>query len=304
MPPRFTARTDFLKPIMEAELSDVTRKIYLERWRVILQHHQVDIFTILTQPKKYIAWIKNTYESLATQKSYLSAVLAVFRHNVGMKEQRNKAYRDWYAAFQAIHDQIDERYKRNEPSSRQKEGYVPFEEVVKARDRLEKGTDERLLLSIYTHIPPLRADFNRVRLYEGALPSSSREKNYIHLRDAKAILVLREFKTAGKMDDYEKELPQALVEEIEASVARHPRDYLFEDREHKPYRASTFNKWANRILARIFGKNLTISLMRHSFINSLDFNKLTVAEKEAIARDMTHTVGTQDRYRLIFGRKE
>jgi hypothetical protein len=41
-------------------------------------------------------------------------------------------------------------------------------------------------------------------------------------------------------------------------------------------------------------------MIRHAYINSLDFNKLTVAEKENIAKDMAHTIGTQDRYRLIF----
>jgi len=53
-------------------------------------------------------------------------------------------------------------------------------------------------------------------------------------------------------------------------------------------------------LKKLFNKPLTISLIRHSYINSLDFNKLSVIEKENIAKDMAHTVNTQDRYRLIF----
>lgn len=304
MPPKtkFSANHDFLQAISDAPLSDVSRRVYLERWKVILQHFEVDVFTILTQPKKYIQWIRSTYDSLATQKSYISAILAVFRHNQGLKTQRKAAYEQWYAAFKEIHEKIDEKYRKNEPSEKQMAGYVPYDEIVKKRDTLEKGTDERLLLAFYTYIPPLRCDFNAVRIYEDEKLPSSPEKNYINLntKQNKAQMVLQEFKTAQKMDKYDKELPESLVEEIKESLFKNPRDYLFQDRDGKPYRASSYNKWANRILFRLFDKHLTISLIRHSYINSLDFNKLTVEEKENIAKDMTHTVGTQDRYRLIF----
>lgn len=301
---RYTSAHDFLKGIMEADLSDQSRRIYLERWRTLLTHFQTDVFSILTEPKKYITWIKKTYDSPATQKSYLSAVLAMFRHNDGLKEQRKKAYLTWYNAFTEIHQLIDDRYKKNQPSDKQVAGYVPFDDIVKKRDELDMGTDERLLLSVYTHIPPLRCDFNAVRIYEeDELPSDAKkqEKNFIHLREHEpSVMVLHEFKTAGSMEPYKRDLPPLLVKEIQASLLKNPRTYLFEDRSKKPYRASSYNKWANRTLLKLFGKNLTISLIRHSYINSLDFNKITVEDKERIAKDMTHTVGTQDRYRLIF----
>jgi hypothetical protein len=75
---------------------------------------------------------------------------------------------------------------------------------------------------------------------------------------------------------------------------------LFMDREKKPYKENSYNRWVNRTLQKLFNKPLTISLIRHSYINSLDFNKMTIVQKEMIAKDMAHTVNTQDRYRLIF----
>lgn len=304
MPPsKFSQQHDFLKAIINAPISDTSKRVYLERWKILLAHAQTDIFTILTNPKKYIAWIQNTYDSLGTQKSYLSAVLAMFRHNQGMKEQRNHAYQTWYRAFQEVHEKIDERYRKNQPSEKQIDGYVAFDEIIRMRDTLKEGTDERLLLALYTYIPPLRCDFNHVRIYTDThLPDASKlERNYIHLDEKQptARMVLREFKTS-KTDSYDKQLPEPLVKEILASLHKNPRTFLFQDKHQKPYRASSFNKWANRTLNRLFGCNLTISLIRHSYINSLDFNKITVEEKENIAKDMTHTVGTQDRYRLIF----
>lgn len=300
---KFTAEYDFIENIMKAELSQVTKRVYLERIKYMLTHQKVDVFTILRNPQKYVAWIQQNFDSLATQKSYISAILAVFRHNEGLKQQEQKHYDAWYAAFQEIHAQIDERYKRNEPSERQTQGYVPFEEIVAKRDELEHGSLDRLLLGMYTYIPPLRADMNRVRVFDAYhIPNVIKEDNYMILDEKSKTgrLVLREFKTATSAHHYEKDLPSALVKEILANMERDPRDYLFQDRNGSPYRASSYTKWANRALQRIFGKNLTISLIRHSYINTLDFNTLTVQEKETIARDMAHTVGTQDRYRLIF----
>ena len=46
---------------------------------------------------------------------------------------------------------------------------------------------------------------------------------------------------------------------------------------------NTYTKWCNRVLERLFGRALTVSLIRHAYINTLDFNKLTIKEKEEIA---------------------
>lgn len=299
---KYTISHDFLAGIMQAELSPVTKRVYLERVRYMLSQLKVDIFTIIKNPQKYVSWINETFDALATRKSYMSAILAIFRHNEGLKQQEQKHYDAWFQAFQEIHTQIDERYKKNEPSERQTQGYVPFEEIVAKRDQLEKGSYDRLLLSLYTYIPPLRADWNCVRVFFAPAPAHIKDNNYmiIHEKDQTGKFVLKEFKTASSHHQYEKTLPTPLVAEIIANLERDPRNYLFQDRTGAPYRASSFTKWVNRTLLRLFDKNLTISLIRHAYINTLDFNTLTVQEKELIARDMAHTVGTQDRYRLIF----
>jgi len=295
---KYGSKTDFIQPITNASLSPVSKRVYLQRLKVLVQENKRDIYYIITHPNDFIEWIKKTYTSEQTQKSYISAVLAVFRHNKGLKDQESKNYTVWYSAFNDIHARIDERYKKNEPTQHQKDVYVPYTDIVKSRDELEKGSSERLLFCMYTMLPPLRADFNKVRIYHSTVPNDP-EKNYIIHRGNVATLVLQEFKTSKKIT-YEKDLPEELVKEIEASIEKNPRPWLFVDQKNKPFSAKSFTQWANRIFARVLGKRMTVSMIRHAYINNLDFNKLTVAEKEAIAKDMAHTVGTQDRYRLIF----
>lgn len=298
----YNENSPLLDGIMKANISQTSKKVYLERIKVLLQENKADIFTILQNPKKYVGWIQERYESDQSRKAYISGVLAVFRHNQGLKDQEKDAYLQWYKAFEEVHGRIEEKYKRNEPSKKQQENYVPFSQIVATRDTLSAGSNERLLFSLYTYLPPLRCDFNKVRIYKGALPSEEeREKNYIHMNGKEATLYLNEYKTKNKKsEDYVKKLPEALVEEIRTSLQENPRSWLFMDANGTPYHPKSFTKWANRVFARHLKKRMTISMIRHAYINSLDFNKITVAEKEAIAKDMAHTVGTQDRYRLIF----
>lgn len=298
---RYDEDSKLLEGIMTANLSATSKRVYLERVKVLMQQHTVDIYTLVTHPKKYIDWINTKYESDQTRKSYLSGVLAIFRHNPGLKEQEKDAYTLWYKAFDDVHGRIEERYKRNEPTEKQKESYVPYNKIVEARDTLKKGSSERLLFSMYTYLPPLRCDFNRVRIYKGHVPEGEKEQNYIVMTSKEATLFLNEYKTKSKSSTpYEKKLPEGLVEEIKASLEEQPRSWLFLDNNGQPFHPKSYTKWANRIFARVLKKRMTISMIRHAYINSLDFNKITVAEKEAIAKDMAHTVGTQDRYRLIF----
>jgi hypothetical protein len=285
--------------IKNADLSVVTKRTYLERLRYMIHDTKTDLYTILTNPKKYLDWIKNHSSSLQTQKSYISAILAVFKHTDDIKKTEQKHYYDWYQGFKEIHKQIDQKYKLNQPTEKQQQAYVPYADIVRKRDELEKGSRERLLLGMYTYLPPLRSDFNKIYIYEKK-PSEYEHPNHIRLFDTPPKLILNEYKTVTKNDSFEKDLPPELVDEIKESLKKEPREWLFMDREKKPYKENSYNRWVNRTLQKLFKKPLTISLIRHSYINSLDFNKMTIVEKEMIAKDMAHTVNTQDRYRLIF----
>ena len=292
----------YIQSIMDAPLSSVSKRVYLQRLKVLMQELHMNIAMLISTPQEVIEWIRKTYSSEQTQKSYISAILAVFRHNKGLKEKEQSAYKVWYEAFASIHNTIEERYKHNEPTQKQKEVYVPFADIIRKRDELPRGSFERLLFAFYTYLPPLRCDFNRVHIcYDSA---SDKEKNYItlHKDGTCGTLVLQEYKTQKSKEAFQKILPVELCNELRESLALHSREWLFVDKKGQPFSAKSYTQWANRTLAKVLGKRMTISMLRHSFINSLDFNTLTVAEKEAIAKDMAHTVGTQDRYRLIFTR--
>lgn len=300
---KYNANSDLLKAIIDSELSQVSKRVYIERLRTLAKEFDTNVYWIITHPEDILPWIIKKSDILSTQKSYLIAVLAIFKHNEGLKLQLNKYYETWFNKFTEIDKAINERYKTNEPSTRQLNAYVKFDDIVKKRDSLEDGTFEKLLLSFYTYIRPLRADFNLVRIYNSVdeLPKNTDKQNYIVFENKNnATLYLHEFKTQRSHNELKKELPDELIKQLQLSLTKKPREWLFIDKFGNPYKAAnSYTRWANRTFQKLFNKPLTITMIRHSYISSLDQNVLTVHEKEEIAREMAHSRGMQELYRFI-----
>ena len=300
---KYNTSSDLLKAIIDAELSQVSKRVYLERLRTMVKEFDTNVYWIITHPDEVLPWILKKSEVLSTQKSYIIAILAVFKHNDGLKAQLDKYYNTWFTKFSELDKAINDRYKTNEPSERQMNAYVKFDDIVKKRDSLEDGTFEKLLLSFYTYIRPLRADFNLVRIYNSVdeLPKNNEKENYIVFENKhEATLYLHEFKTQRSHNELKKELPAELIKQLQLSLTKKPREWLFIDKFGKPYKAAnSYTRWANRTFQKLFNKPLTITMIRHSYISSLDQNVLTTLEKEEIAKEMAHSRGMQELYRFV-----
>jgi hypothetical protein len=296
---RYSRESKLVDYLGQAALSPLTKQNYIDRIHALEKLMEKSIFDIIKDASSSIERIRKTYPMETTRKMYSSVILSLFRHVPGLKLQLSKAYILWTEAFKEHDQAVEDRYKTNAPTDKQKAGYVAYDDIKAKRFELPEGSMERLLLALYTDIYPLRADFNKVRLYK-SLPSSL-EPNYIHLKKTGCKLYLNEYKTANKHGTYEKELPASLCEEIHDSLKEYPREWLFVNANKEPFELSnSFTHYVNNLLKKIFQRPLTISLIRHSFISTLDFNTLTIAEKEQIAKEMTHTTRLQDQYRLIF----
>ena len=200
----------------------------------------------------------------------------------------------------------------NKPSARQQRGYVNIRDVVKVRTSLAKVSRQRLLLAFYTMIRPLRCDLNRVALLQCPASAATispdavdavRENNFLCLpadRKKPAILVLRNCKLCRHLAENTPDEPDS---KLWASLQAEPhRTWLFTTKSGMPYTAKHFSKWCCSVLRNLFGKPLTLTLLKHSYLSSMDWNKLTIAARENLASDMCHSTETQDTYRWISGK--
>jgi hypothetical protein len=281
---------DWMRAIHGSSLSQATKDNYESRKRTLERTMNTTISNILRNPDTYGKKIQDTWKEPKTHMGMIALILSIYKHNPS--KVKRKAEARWREIMDPVMKGLEERRKTNEPTDRQKKGYVPFDEIAEKRTRYPVGSDERLILAMYSLRPPARGDYNALRIYTEDPGENPGDPNYIVL-EGNPRLVLNEYKTAKRYGRYEETLPDALVEEIADSLIERPRDYLFGKRS-----ANTYVKWCNRMLSRMFERPLTIGLIRHAAINKMDMNKNTTKEKEEMARQMMHNLRQQELYRL------
>lgn len=292
----------------DKELSAVTKKNYHDRVRAICMKASgrdttVCIKKIMLEPEKYISLMRKWYPLATSHRVHYSAILGLFRYNPEFRDEHKEKHKKWMDAFREAKEKVNARYEANEPSERQKKGYVSYDKIVEKRDSLPKGNIHRLLLGFYTYLRPMRCEYARVALYHGKVPEDA-EPNYIKISSKSARLIIRHFKTRKHYDAYDLAIPKPLFDDLMASLKELPREWLFVNTKGEPFTHTLYTQWTIRAFQQLFNRHLTVALIRHAYINQLDFNNISIADKKEIATSMGHTVETQDRYRLIFHNKK
>lgn len=235
--------------------------------------------------------------SMHAKDGYVTALKSLFQEAPGLKQKYPEIFIKWDEIHKQVRQPINAKYQSNKPTERQEEAYVSFEELERKRDSLEIGSDARLLLSLYTLVPPLRSDYNLVAIYKN--DKDIKYDNYLIL-NKNPYLVITKYKTAKTYKDIKIDLPKKLVKEIKESLKLKPREFIFVQKNGKPYeKSNTFNRWANRTLKSLFDKkNISLSTLRHIYITRRDLKleEKSGLERSKVANVMGHSVGTQQNY--------
>ena len=249
-------------------------------------------------------------DTAVTINSYIKAIMAAYVANPTLffsiekermiacdtrwRELRQKTYEEAFAyrmqakpsPLQALHSGVS----------------LTFADLVKKRDELPNGSIHKLLLSIYTYIPPVRADYFATQIIPfGTIPD---QPNYIQHDAEKSHLVITDFKTSKLYKSITHDLPSELHAQLVESLILNPRSYLFVNKFGEPFNRYTFSHWANQQLETIFKKGLTLTMLRHMFISTIDFNHSTPEQLQKIGNQMGHNVSQQLLYKWKFEPKE
>lgn len=297
--------TAFRDAVKNGRLAVVTRQNYESRLSTMQHETGNTVHHMVRHPSEtYQAILRKSADVPQTIRSYLTAFMAVFKHDPKLASRKQDEYQKFRSYFRKVDKVVQERYDNNEPNDKQREAYIPLNDVIQKRDQLLADSPEYLVLCLYTMIPPLRADFGNVRILsrepQGAAASTG---NYLVVREKYMRLVLNEFKSKSKsLSQYNKVLPVNLEAVIRHSLSNQPRSHLIvSPRTGLPFlRDNTYVVHVHRIMERAIGKKVSISMLRHIYVNSLDYNKMTSGQKAQISADMLHSVSTNDRYRLHF----
>lgn len=294
----------WIRSIVAADISNASKEQYIRNAVKLKSMAKGRSFEdILSHPKAMFKRIEAEYSSHQTRKAMVSAIKAIVKYNPGLKEKYPSHVEKWSEWFRELDRMITARVATAEPTERELVNWVDWKEVLQKQHDMgstEYASSAHLLLSMYSLIEPIRADYGNIRIIQEGRETPPTDANYISLSrySEKSKLVLHSYKTSRKYGVFERNLPDELVSIIITSLTREPRHYLFINDRSQPYdKKNSYTRFANRTFERIFGKKFTISLLRHSFVSNIDFNESTPAKLFQHSKNMMHSIGTQQMYR-------
>lgn len=279
---------DYKSVFENTQLSAASKKSYINKMKKVLSlyNNEIPSFDIINDDDSIS--INNKY-------AYMNVILAYKKHKgISRDEDEQQIYKD-------IQDEL--KIYSNKPSNKQIENKIDYNELVSTVDLLisQKKNDEALLLGMYVLIEPLRSNYGDVRILYGKEDSDIyREEKEDHLFNNKIYLYNLKIK---KGEEFIINIPNKLLNIIKQSLNENKRNYLFINNKNKPFTNESFSIYANRLLKKIFNKNITLTDLRHIRINDLDMNELSTKDKIEIADKMNHSLLMQDKYRIKYDDK-
>ena len=296
-----TFNNEFLKFIINSkQLSADSIKNYLKNLKTIENLSKKTfasptIYGMLLNPHRMesliVEYVKTNFFSNSFRNSLFASILALFLHNCSFKNENMELFEHWREIQKKYMKVITDSYIDKKISKRQEKINMTFQDIIKLRDSLEES-DIRLLLFFYTEIASLRGgDLYRVSI-------NKKDVNYIDMKLKK--LIIGEFKTSKSYGKIEISLNDSIMKELTGSLKKNPRNFLFVDSKNNPYsNRNTYNKKMNAKLKKV-AKNDFINLtdLRHIYLENIDLSKMSVREKENLAKAMGHSRSTQELYQL------
>jgi hypothetical protein len=280
----------------------------INKWIEYMPDDKKSIIHIILDKKQAIDILTSSLDKVTNTNlhGYYSSIIAFIEVNTQLPKLFNKTLlenilQDWIKLRKENESPIVEQRLQNKPTKTQssKGGVnITFDDIIKKRDSLKYASPERLLLGFYTYLPPVRTDYFATQIV--TLKQKPTQQNYIRLlTPTQSRCVLRDFKTKNKYKRIENDLPPELHSELEASLKEKPRDYLFVNISGEPFTRNSFCVWSKRILSKLFNTQMTLVIIRHLFISTIDFNKMTDVELTDLGNKMGHSLTTQRTYRWI-----
>lgn len=291
-------------------LSTLSKKTYIKQLNKITQEffdQPKSIHWVIHHPDSFIKacdqWANKKPKAYlpSTKAQYIAPILYCLTSHRQLMEANPKLKYKWEQLRDLIvnpDEKTEIELDTGKPTKKLLDANMSYEDICEIRDQLPEGNLTRLLISLYTMIPPIRSDFDNVKIF-GEKPHNYNE-NYLVL-SKKSQLFINQYKTANRYDANIIDLPNELVKQIVASLRTHPREYLFVNSSGLPYtNANSFNKWANRTIKKALNnQHFTLTMFRHIYLSSgpgKDLEEMKFKERRELGHKMGHSSSTQKTY--------
>ena len=243
------------------------------------------------------------------EKTYKTFITSIIVYLKAMKKDASL----YSAELKRVNDKIQKQEEKNEATPAEKANMVSRKDIYKLISGLSEAlsitaptennykyfdTYQRyLVLNLYYLIQPLRNDYVDLEVYETSFGVfEDTEKNYIYLSEKK--LVLNRYKTSRTYGVRNTiELPEELVNIVRKWMEI--RQVIYPELAGKKVLLLTKNLKGmmqvnlTQYLNRIFGKKVSSTMLRKSYLSEKYPVTSSVAEMASDARAMQHSVAVQ-----------
>jgi len=269
-----------------------------------------DTGKVLDFIENYPKWDSKDRTKQNSRNAYRTALASILRDLKGY-ERPQQLYSQYASVI--YNKKIAINIGEGKLSVTQKKNYLPFEKLLDARKHFDKGTQRNAIVSIYTDTPPRRAlDYQMMKVVK--MKNKSVTKKYIEslkkdkdfnyvILDNKSIpteFIFNNFKTVRALGTQKIAIPTELSKALQQYILTddiNNGDLLFATLKGKPY--SNFSEVIKKAFKLATDKNVSVNLIRHSYITHFLKNKRTVNERKKLAQLMGHDINTQSLYEII-----
>jgi hypothetical protein len=253
--------------------------------------------TLMGVEDESLKWLKNTKKvidfidaldySLNYKKSFYIAIVSLLKLQNSLKKEL-EVYRTKQLSYNNEQSKI---YDKQMLSPNEEEKFMNWPDIVKAAKQMEPDSEDHLIVSLYTLLPPLRNDFVKMKIVD-EIPTDA-SGNYLIVGPKTSQIVLNEFKTSRKYGTQIIDVPSKLNLIIKKYLKNYPTDVLFNTTEPQ------MSKKIGDVFEKLLGKRVTINILRHSYISYMKRNEPTLKKKEELAKSMLHSISMDEVYRKI-----
>ena len=301
--------TEKFEGIMKTHFLRATSKaLYINKLKKLMNLTGHDMRWIISHPIEIKELVDEMDMTDSTKVSFISAIMAYFIYSEGnLKETEFELFQQWDEIKRHFNEPIKTRYTLMKPTTKQKLAFVDYEELQRVKERLDYGP-ERLLMTLYLDLPPIRADYFNVVFKD----SDDGDGNYIVEdedlpKGTAGLLIINDYKTSKKYSRIEIPVPTTVMADIKECLKErrsiHPEydNYLFLTHNGRPYKTrQSWTVYANTVVKEILDNpSFSLTMFRHIYVSRPDLGLNTgpsTETRERLAKMMGHSAGTQVQY--------
>lgn len=262
---------------------------------------------LVSEPETALTWIQENAsptKNISTINNFLKAVIWKLRDS-----QMEGATEPYTLKMKGMRPALEATAKKQDLPESRKVKMLSWPEVLALEPEAKKtlSKEDYVIYCLYTMMPPVRADYAEV-MVRRSNTVSSHTNHLVALMDTKKYrFIFNKYKTAETHGTVVLPVPERLAKIIKDYLLT--REPVEEGKKPKIQPNTPFlkevtnpNMLVKRVISifkRLSGKEMSVGLLRHSYIQDFLSQKRTIVEREALAKQMMHSVVLQERYDVI-----